>query len=117
MVFILLFTLFRGYSQCSPDNNAPLIIAPPDVVLSNDIGFCSATISSATLSFPTTFDACGVISTLPNFTPAANYTFPVGVTVVTWTATDAAGNSATANQTVTITDDEAPMLTCPGTIM
>ena len=116
MVFILLFTLFRGYSQCSPDNNAPLIIAPPDVVLSNDIGFCSATISSATLSFPTTFDACGVISTLPNFTPAANYTFPVGVTVVTWTATDAAGNSATANQTVTITDDEAPMLTCPGTI-
>jgi hypothetical protein len=85
-------------------------------MLSNDTGFCSATISAATLSYPTVFDACGIISSLPNFTPAANYVFPVGVTIVTWTVIDAAGNSASADQTVTVTDDEAPVITCPGTI-
>lgn len=116
LICIVLSPLFRGHSQCSPDNNAPLIIAPPDIVVSNDIGFCSATISAVTLSYPTTFDACGVISSLPNFTSAANYVFPVGVTIVTWTASDAAGNSSTANQTVTVTDDENPILTCSGTI-
>ena len=114
--FLIIFALLRGNSQCSPDTTAPLIIAPPDLILSNDPGFCSATISAATLSYPTTFDACDNASALPNFPSAANYVFPVGVTIVTWTATDASGNSASADQTVTVTDDEAPVITCPGTI-
>jgi len=35
----------------------------------------------------------------------------VGETIVTWTSTDAAGNSATATQSVTITDTTAPVIT------
>ena len=116
VLFFILGALFRGHSQCTPDLNAPLIIAPPDLVLSNDPGFCSANVPAAVLSYPTTYDACGVISTLPNFTPAANYDFPVGVTIVIWTALDAAGNSATASQSVTVIDDEDPVLTCPDTV-
>jgi hypothetical protein len=115
MLFILLFALFRAYSQCSPDNNAPLIIAPPDLTLSNDLGFCNSTISASILSYPVTFDACGVTSVLPSNIPPG-YVFPVGTTIITWTALDAAGNSATANQTVTVVDDEAPVFTCLGTI-
>jgi len=37
--------------------------------------------------------------------------FPLGATVVTVTATDAAGNTATAMMTITITDQEAPVVT------
>ncbi|MDA0714288.1 MAG: FG-GAP-like repeat-containing protein, partial [Bacteroidetes bacterium] len=39
---------------------------------------------------------------------------PVGLTTVTWTVFDLAGNSATCTQNVTVTDDEAPVITvCP----
>jgi len=43
-------------------------------------------------------------------------TFPFGNTTVTWTATDAAGNTTTCNQTVTVNDNEAPSISCPGNI-
>jgi len=40
-------------------------------------------------------------------------TFPLGATVVTWSATDGAGNTGTATQTVTVTDTTAPVVTAP----
>ncbi|QPJ64332.1 MAG: HYR domain-containing protein [Candidatus Nitrohelix vancouverensis] len=53
-------------------------------------------------------DAVGVVS-LTNDAPA---TFPANATtVVTWTATDAAGNSSTAVQNVTVQDTIAPVVT------
>jgi len=39
--------------------------------------------------------------------------YPVGTTTVTWTVTDCAGNPASCAQTITVTDAEAPVLTCP----
>jgi hypothetical protein len=39
--------------------------------------------------------------------------FPPGVTAVIWTVTDAAGNMATCEQLVTVTDDTPPTLQCP----
>ncbi len=51
-------------------------------------------------------DAVGVVS-LTNDSPG---TFAVGVHTVTWTATDAAGNSSTATQSVTVQDTIAPVL-------
>ena len=39
--------------------------------------------------------------------------FPVGTTTVTWTATDASGNSATATQLVTVNDVEDPTISAP----
>jgi hypothetical protein len=39
--------------------------------------------------------------------------FPVGTTVNTFVVTDASGNTATCSFEVTVTDDEAPDLTCP----
>jgi len=41
-------------------------------------------------------------------------TFPVGVTYITYLATDASGNTAVCTFTVTIVDTEAPTLTCSG---
>jgi len=42
--------------------------------------------------------------------------YPVGVTTITWTATDASGNSASATQTITVRDVEAPVLIVPSEI-
>ena len=42
--------------------------------------------------------------------PHIGDTFPVGTTTVTYTVTDLAGNTATSSFTVTVTDDEAPVI-------
>jgi hypothetical protein len=55
----------------------------------------------------TATDAVGVASLTHN-SPG---TFAVGVHTVTWTATDAAGNSSTATQSVTVQDTIAPVIT------
>jgi len=40
-------------------------------------------------------------------------TFPVGVTTNTFRATDESGNSSTCSFTVTVTDNQAPTISCP----
>ncbi|MEH6538409.1 MAG: LamG-like jellyroll fold domain-containing protein, partial [Psychroserpens sp.] len=49
-------------------------------------------------------------------TDDASGVYPVGTTTVTWTATDAAGNTATCDQIVTVTDNELPVISCPSDI-
>jgi len=56
-------------------------------------------------------DVVGVVS-ITNDTPQA---FPVGDTIVTWTATDAAGNSANATQAISVVDTTPPKLIIPST--
>src|SRR5207244_6283401 len=41
---------------------------------------------------------------------ALSASFPGGTTTITWTATDASGNTATATQTVTVSDVESPAI-------
>ena len=43
--------------------------------------------------------------------------FPLGETIVTWTATDSSGNSASATQTITVVDTTAPVITTPQNII
>jgi len=43
--------------------------------------------------------------------------FSLGETIVTWTATDAAGNSASTNQKIIIIDTSAPELTIPDNVI
>ncbi len=52
----------------------------------------------------------GSSTSITNNAPA---NFPIGNTTVTWTATDAAGNVSTCSQTVTVVDNQAPVITCP----
>jgi Ca2+-binding RTX toxin-like protein len=53
----------------------------------------------------------------PSISNNAPDLFPLGETVVTWTATDTSGNSASATQTVTIVDTTSPSITVPDSIM
>ncbi len=47
------------------------------------------------------------------FQATANAQFPIGSTVVSYTATDNEGNSSTCSFTVTITDNQPPVINCP----
>jgi len=49
-------------------------------------------------------------------TSDAPATYPLGTTVVTWTAVDANGNSSTGTQNVTVVDTTAPVLTVPADV-
>ena len=55
-------------------------------------------------------DIASVINDAPD-------TFPLGETVVRWTATDSSGNTATATQTVSVVDTTAPELIIPENII
>ena len=72
-----------------------------------------ATISCTTPVAPpvvTAMDACAG-SVAVSYAEVINGTVCDGATVArTWTATDACGNTATATQLITITDDEAPVI-------
>jgi hypothetical protein len=50
-------------------------------------------------------------------TAALTAPYPVGTTTIDWTATDCAGNRNVCTQTITVTDDEDPVITgCPSNI-
>jgi len=89
------------------DNEKPTISCPADVVVDADTGECTA--SEVTLGNPTGTDNC---DTELSFTNDAPSLFPVGDTMVTWTATDDAGNEITCEQKVTVKDSEKPSITC-----
>ena len=102
------------------DNENPAITCPANVVTttsSDGTGDCTTT---ATLGTPVTTDNCivaGVVAQVGAVTiNPATYLFPVGVTTVTWIVTDGSGRTATCNQTVTVTDNEDPAITCPANI-
>ncbi len=93
------------------DTIDPVITAPSNVSGYADAGLCSS--STVVLGTPIASDNCGVAS-ITNDAPGI---FPVGITNVTWTVIDSAGNSSTDLQMVTIADTVAPTLTAPADTM
>jgi len=115
------------------DNTPPVITAcPPSVVLDTNTDECSITHN---WNSPSAQDACGLFSwrvdytagtPVPAFLPTSgsllsplsqptSALFALGVTVVTYTATDVAtpANTATCVFTVTVTEDDAPSFADP----
>jgi N-acetylneuraminic acid mutarotase len=99
-----------GQTVTVTDNQNPVITCPPNVAVNTNPGQCSAT--GVTLGTATATDNCGIATITKN----APTTFPVGITSVVWTATDVNGRTATCTQTVTVTDNQAPVVTCPNNI-
>ncbi len=89
------------------DNQKPVITAPANVVVNADNGSCLAT--NVALGLPVTSDNCGVAGVTNN----APSSYAVGVTNIIWIVTDINGNSSTATQTVTVADNQPPVLTAP----
>lgn len=90
------------------DTEAPSIVAPANVIQGNDPGLASAKVA---VGSPVASDLCSAVtvSSARSDGAAIDAPYPVGVTTITWTAKDAALNSASANQTITVEDREAPV--------
>ncbi|MCZ7556514.1 MAG: HYR domain-containing protein [Bacteroidia bacterium] len=95
------------------DQTPPAISAPGDLNLIADPGVCYRDGANVNLGLPSAVDNCTGV-TLSNNKPA---TFPIGVTLVTWIATDGNGNSASAIQKVTIFDGNIPTVVAPPDIV
>tara|TARA_R110000850_G_scaffold218852_1_gene344376 strand:- start:201 stop:4634 length:4434 start_codon:yes stop_codon:yes gene_type:complete len=92
------------------DTLAPQIVCPNDIVIDTEPGSCEATVFFAPAS---AFDNCeGFIATTQTAGPPSGSTFPIGVTTISFSATDASGNTATCDFTITVVDNQAPVAVC-----
>jgi hypothetical protein len=91
----------------------PTVTAPPAVSVSSGL-LCSAVVSDVQLGTATAHDTCSCAVIVRTGVPAGNI-FPVGTTIVTYTAT-AHGSSGAATQSVTVTDTTPPTITAPANI-
>lgn len=102
------------------DSTAPLLKAPADITVpaTETSGTPATEISIATFLASATAED-NVDGNIPAITHDAPESFPVGETVVTFTASDAAGNAGTATATVTVSsyvDNKVPEVIAPDDI-
>ena len=104
------YIIANGSIQLSIDNQPPTISCPANVTM-NAGGSSSAIVSGLA---PTSTDDCGTPAVTYELTgattgtgnnDASNLSYNLGVTTVTYTATDGAGNSETCSFTVTISNN------------
>ncbi len=93
------------------DTETPASTCPANITGVADAGACGKTNVAWTVS---SSDNCAVTNTVCN--PASGSTFTVGVTTVNCGVADASGNTNGCTFIVTITDTEAPTITCPANI-
>ena len=92
------------------DNQNPVITCSGNITQNADAGNCSAVVTFSS----TATDNCAVSSVVSN--PASGSVFNVGTTTVTSTATDVHGNTSSCSFTVTVVDNQNPVITCSGNI-
>ncbi|HJQ69454.1 MAG TPA: HYR domain-containing protein [Blastocatellia bacterium] len=95
------------------ESTPPVITCPANITtVDNAPGQCGAILTPGPA---TATDNCGIASIVGTRSDnaALNALYPVGVTVITWKATDLSGNFVTCQQTVTVTNP-APAVTITG---
>jgi hypothetical protein len=96
-----------SFSVTINDTTPPQLACPANIIKPTDAGQCAAIVSYT----PTASDNCsGVIVTC---TPPSGSSFPKGTTSVSCVATDASKNAVSCSFSVTVSDNQAPQLTCP----
>ncbi|MFL6254753.1 MAG: PxKF domain-containing protein [Pyrinomonadaceae bacterium] len=95
------------------DNQTPAISCPADITANTAPNSCDATVSVGTPTVSDNDPNVTVGGTRSDSQPL-NAPYPKGTTTITWTATDTANNSASCQQTVTVNDATAPVVTLNG---
>jgi hypothetical protein len=93
------------------DVSSPVLTLPAPIVVNTSPGQCGSIVNFVA----TAVDNCAM-GTL-TYSKAPGTFFDKGVTNVTVTATDAAGNITAGNINVTVLDNEAPTISCPGNMV
>ena len=111
-------SVFRTQIVTVVDNTPPVVTPPAVVTLNTGTGAtsCGVTVSNLDATFGTgsASDNCpGVGAVTRSGVPAGNV-FPVGQTTLTYSATDAHGNTSSATQVVTVVDNTPPVITLNG---
>ena len=89
------------------DNEAPAVNCPANITAE------ATSAAGRVVTFtPTAIDNCDG-SPVIVASPASGSTFPIGVTIVTVSASDVSGNTNTCTFTVTVRDTTAPTIACP----
>jgi uncharacterized lipoprotein YddW (UPF0748 family) len=89
------------------DKEAPTLTVPANITVATDKDECNAVVNYAL----TAIDNCSDV-TVSSDHPSGT-AFVKGTTTVTITATDESGNKTTKTFTVTVNDEQAPVITCP----
>ncbi|MBL7943214.1 MAG: HYR domain-containing protein, partial [Flavobacteriales bacterium] len=98
------------------DIELPSLTCPENLSVNTDPGVCEAFV---TVNAPIIGDNCGVALLVNDYTGTDNASavYPEGTTVVEWTLTDVHGNVSTCTQTIVVTDNELPTVTCPTDVL
>jgi hypothetical protein len=106
------FTLTNDALHFSPlqvrDVVPPSITPHDNIVVGNDPGLASAVVAVVAPDAADDFTPV-TLSSARSDGASIDAPYPVGITRITWTAKDEAGNASTATQTVTVEDREAPV--------
>ena len=94
------------------DTQDPDITCPNDTTISIDVGMCGAVF---TYTAPVGTDNCpGATTNQTDVTGLSSGSFfPLGTTTLEYTVDDAHGQSSTCSFTITVIDDEDPVISCP----
>ena len=87
----------------------PQLQVPADITIDSVVDFSIIDIGTAAAT-----SATGITPTITNDAPPKG--FPIGTTIVTWTATDSQGKSSTATQSISVLDIAPPLLSVPNDI-
>lgn len=114
------------FSVTVSDNQNPTITCPANITTNTAAGVCTASVVTPN---PTTGDNCGVTTLTWAMTGATTgtspatginnvgtFTFNRGVTTITYTVKDAAGNTTTCSFTVTVNDNQNPTISCQANV-
>lgn len=110
------------YIQCDVcpvdiDLIPPVIVCPQAITVNTIAGQCYA---QPTITPPTASDNLPgtiAITAVRSDDQLLNADYPKGLTTITWTATDLAGNEDICTQSITVSDAELPVITCPAPVM
>ena len=98
------------------DVTVPVITCAPDITVNSDLGECGATVN---VPQPEVIENCGSVTYINSVNQTANASgfYPVGITTVDWTVSDECGNISTCTMSITVNDNEAPLITCPSDVL
>ena len=93
--------------------DAPTISCPNDTILTATQGLCGTIVD---YNAPTGNDLCGNVTIVQTTGLTSGSEFPVGITINQFIIEDESGNQDSCSFTVTVLDQEKPLLTCTDTV-